>query len=124
MLQEIGKTHTTIDIEKLKKEIVDRLKPLNPYKIILFGSYAYGNPTKDSDIDLYIVTNDEFMPKSWREKMMLKLQYAKALSDLRERLDIDLIVHTRKMYEKFLEYDSMFSRDITSKGQMIYECEK
>ena len=56
--------------------------------------------------------------------MMLKLQYAKALSDLRERLDIDLIVHTRKMYEKFLEYDSMFSRDITSKGQMIYECEK
>ena len=117
------KTHL-IDIEKLKKDIIDRLKPLNPYKIILFGSYAYGNPTKDSDIDLYIVTNDEFMPRSWREKMMLKLQYAKALSDLRERLDIDLIVHTRKMYEKFLEDDSMFSRDITSKGQMIYECEK
>ena len=123
MGNQIIKTHT-IDIEKLKKEIVDRLKPLNPCKIILFGSYAYGNPTKDSDIDLYIVTNDEFMPSSWREKMQIKLQYAKALSDLRERLDIDLIVHTRKMYEKFLEYDSIFSRDIISKGQVIYECEK
>ncbi len=123
MRQEAGKTKT-IDIEKLKKEIVDRLKPLNPYKIILFGSYAYGNPTQDSDIDLYVVTSDEFMPKSWREKMMLKLQYAKALNDIRERLDIDLIVHTRKMHQKFLEYDSMFSRDITSKGQVIYECEK
>ena len=124
MLQEIGKTHTTIDIEKLKKEIVDRLKPLNPYKIILFGSYAYGNPTKDSDIDLYIITNDEFMPRSWREKMHIKLRYAKALGDLRERLDIDIIVHTKKMHEKFLEYDSIFSRDILSKGQVIYECEK
>ena len=123
MLQEIGKNHP-IDIEKLKKEIIDRLRPLDPYKVILFGSYAYGNPTKDSDIDLYVVTNDEFMPKSWREKMQIKLQYAKALSDLRERLDIDLIVHTRKMHQKFLEYDSIFSKDITSKGQVIYECEK
>jgi len=42
-----------MDIEQLKTEIVTRLKPLNPYKIILFGSYAYGNPTEDSDIDLY-----------------------------------------------------------------------
>ncbi len=42
-----------MDIEQLKTEIVTRLKPLNPYKIILFGSYAYGNPTGDSDIDLY-----------------------------------------------------------------------
>jgi len=73
MLQEIGKNHP-IDIEKLKKEIIDRLKPLNPCKIILFGSYAYGTPTKDSDIDLYIVTNDEFMPKSWREKITIYLQ--------------------------------------------------
>ena len=42
-----------VDIEQLKHEIVERLKPLNLYKIILFGSYANGNPTEDSDIDLY-----------------------------------------------------------------------
>jgi len=33
-----------VDIKKLKEEIVKRLKPLNPNKIILFGSYAYGTP--------------------------------------------------------------------------------
>ncbi|WNZ00204.1 nucleotidyltransferase domain-containing protein [Sulfurospirillum sp. 'SP'] len=44
-----------VDIEKLKHEIVERLKPLDPDKIILFGSYAYGTPTEDSDIDLCIV---------------------------------------------------------------------
>ena len=40
-----------VDIEKLKPLIVERLKPLNPDKIILFGSYAYGTPNEDSDID-------------------------------------------------------------------------
>ena len=34
-----------VDIEKLKDEIVERLKPLDPDKVILFGSYAYGTPT-------------------------------------------------------------------------------
>ncbi len=35
-------------------EIVERLKTINPYKIILFGSYAYGKPQTDSDIDLIV----------------------------------------------------------------------
>ena len=67
-----------IDIEKLKPMIIERLMPLNPDKIILFGSYAYGTPNEDSDIDLYIVTNDDFMPKNWNEKMKIKLKFSKA----------------------------------------------
>ncbi len=55
-----------IDIEKIKIEIVERLKPLNPEKIILFGSYAYGNPTEDSDIDLCVVKKD--YEDKWLEK--------------------------------------------------------
>ena len=41
-----------IDIEKVKSQIVKKLMPLKPEKIILFGSYAYVTPTEDSDIDL------------------------------------------------------------------------
>ena len=44
-----------IDIENIKKEIVQRLKPINANKIILFGSYAYGTPNKDSDLDIMIL---------------------------------------------------------------------
>ncbi len=108
-----------IDIEELKPLIVERLKPLNPDKIILFGSYAYGTPNEDSDIDLYIVTNDDFMPQSWREKSKVYLQYANQLNDIIEQYPTDLIVHTRKMYEKFLNMDSMFSRKIFSQGKII-----
>lgn len=38
-----------LNIEKIKLDIVEKLKSLNPYHIILFGSYAYGTLTKDSD---------------------------------------------------------------------------
>ena len=44
-----------INIEKIKPEIIERLKILEPEKIILFGSYAYGTPRDDSDIDLFLL---------------------------------------------------------------------
>jgi len=48
-----------VDIKKIQQEIVERLKPLEPEKIILFGSYANGTPTEDSDIDLFLVKDTE-----------------------------------------------------------------
>ena len=110
-----------IDIEALKPQIVERLKPLNPEKIILFGSYAYGTPNEESDIDLYVVTGDDVMPQSWREKMDIKLKYSERLRDIKEHYDVDMITHTKKMYEKFVEMDSMFSREILTKGHILYE---
>ncbi|MEA1918865.1 MAG: nucleotidyltransferase domain-containing protein [Campylobacterota bacterium] len=38
-----------VDIEKIKPEIIERLKPLNPDKIILFGSYVNGTENEDRD---------------------------------------------------------------------------
>ncbi|SMC09490.1 nucleotidyltransferase domain-containing protein [Nitratiruptor tergarcus] len=97
-----------IDIEKLKKEIVERLKPLEPDKIILFGSYAYGEPNEESDIDLYIVTKDEYIPRNFKEKNELYLKIARLLRDLRKDIPIDIIVHTKKMHEEFVKQNSSF----------------
>ncbi|MDP3466085.1 MAG: nucleotidyltransferase domain-containing protein [Sulfuricurvum sp.] len=47
-----------IDIEALKPLIVERLKPLNPDKTILFGNYEYGTLSEDSDIDLFFLKKD------------------------------------------------------------------
>lgn len=108
-----------IDIEELKPLIIERLKPLNPDKIILFGSYAYGNPTEESDIDLYIVTNDDFIPQTWREKSEIYLKYSQKLRDLQKEIPIDLIVHTKQMHKKFQELNSSFYRYTILKGQLI-----
>ena len=105
-----------IDIEELKHEIVKRLKPLDPEKVILFGSYAYGTPTENSDIDLYVVTKDEFIPQSFKEKMNIKMKVSEAIRDLMKDIPTDLITHTKAMHSRFVEMDSMFSRKILRDG--------
>ncbi|MEA2072082.1 MAG: nucleotidyltransferase domain-containing protein [Campylobacterota bacterium] len=108
-----------IDIEKIKLEIVEALMPLNPQKIILFGSFAYGTPNEESDIDLYVVTNDDLMPTTWEEKSQITRKFSRKLRGLRNNVAIDLIVHTKKMNEKFLELGSSFSQEIIQKGKVL-----
>jgi len=110
-----------IDIEKLKKEIVKRLKPLKPEKIILFGSYAWGKVRKDSDIDIYVVTKDYFIPQNFKEKNKIYLKVANIMQSFLRQYPTDLIVHTKEMHKKFLELNSSFCREISNKGLILYE---
>ena len=105
--------------DNIKKEIINSLKPLDLEKVILFGSYAYGSPTDDSDIDLYVVTKDDFIPNNFREKMKIKLKVSKSLKQLKYKYDFDLIVHSSPMYEKFINMGSLFSKEIISKGHRL-----
>ncbi len=108
-----------VDIEELKHEIVERLKPLEPEKIILFGSYAYGTPNEDSDVDLYVVTKDEFIPQSFKDKMNVTKKVSRAIRDLRTQTAIDLIVHTKSMSNKFKDMGSSFSKELLTKGLVL-----
>jgi predicted nucleotidyltransferase len=97
------------------------LQHLNVTKVILFGSYAKGTQSDDSDIDLLVVTNDDFVFESFAQKMEIKIKIANALNSLRKYADIDLIVHTKPMYEKFIQLNSGFKKEILSSGSVIYE---
>jgi len=107
------------NIEEIKDLIIEKLRPLNPEKVILFGSYAYGNPTEDSDIDLYVVTKDDFMPKTWREKSDLNIKVLMKIKDFTDKYPTDLITHTRAMHKKFIEMDSLFSKKIIQEGVVL-----
>lgn len=109
-----------LNIETIKLEILKRLEPLNLNQVILFGSYAYGTPHRDSYIDLYVVTNDDYIPQNFDVKMNLKLTVSKAIKDLQKIIPIDIITHTKKMHEKFIEINSSFSREILQNGVKIY----
>ena len=65
------------------------------------------------------MTNDDFIPSSWKEKNQLHLKVSRAIRDLRKDIAIDLIVHSKKMYEEFIKSQSMFSKEI-KKGLVIY----
>jgi uncharacterized protein len=109
------------DIEKILEAAVRNLKPLNPCLIILFGSYAWGEPDESSDIDLYVVSNDEDIPQNWKEKSHLYLKYSRPLSEIIAQIPADLIVHTKKMNQQFFAENSSFARMIREKGRILYE---
>lgn len=107
-----------IDIEELKPLIVERLKPLNPDKIILFGSYAYGTPTEESDIDLFLLKdlpNDKI-----RE---FRLEARKKLRDLifQHHLGIDIVADSLdRVTQRIQNVHDQFFEEIMTKGKVIY----
>mgnify|MGYP001179549146 FL=1 len=108
--------NTTKLSDRLETRIKDALAPLCPEAVILFGSYAWGQPTEGSDIDLYVVTQEEFLPATWREKRDVVRTVSNQILDLRTQYAIDLLVHTKPMHRKFVETDSSFARQIMQEG--------
>jgi len=105
--------------ESLKNELINYLKPVDPAKVILFGSYAYGNPGTDSDIDLYIVTKENYIPETFEENMLIKKRVYLALSQFRKDYASDIIVHTLPVHERFVKMGSSFAREIMQKGIVL-----
>ena len=103
--------------------IVTKLKNIGIHKIILFGSLTSGDVHLDSDIDLIVVTNDDHLPKSYKEKSEVYLKVSSALTDITGKIPIDLIVYTKPMYNKFNELGSLFSKEISQKGIVLYEAD-
>jgi uncharacterized protein len=101
--------------------IIERLKKINPAKVILFGSHAEGTASAGSDLDLLVVVNDDRLPQSYREKEQIYLEVARLLRDVRGMISIDLIVHTRPMYARFVEMNSLFARELQEDGVLLYE---
>lgn len=101
----------------------ESLEAFDVYKVVLFGSYAKGTNTFDSDIDVLVVTKDASFPGTFSEKMAIKLPIAHALASLRKKADLDLLVYTMPMYEKFKEMDSLLKKEIEKDGTVIYEAD-
>lgn len=103
-----------VDIEILKDEIVERLKPLHPQKIILFGSYAYGKPNEDSDVDLFLIKDSE-ENDNYEAVAMMKLR------DLIRKYHIGFDILSAS--NSFLQNreDPFYKVDILEKGRVIYE---
>ena len=84
------------------RQLVEMLKKVDPHKIILFGSHAYGDSDSESDVDLMVVTEDDFLPKDFAEKNTVYLRVSNSITDLEKKIPIDLIVHTKAMHREFM----------------------
>lgn len=102
--------------DELRYQIVSSLQPLDPYKIILFGSYAYGQPNRDSDIDLVFVSQDEKY-KTFQERIKMKIEILKKLDHFAQ--PIDILAYTKKEWEELVIKNSSFVREINQRGVVL-----
>ncbi len=100
---------------EMLQEIVQRIVvSYAPEKIILFGSYAYGKPHADSDIDLLIVKETDKRPLDRR------MEVKRLLRDRSDSLSISPLVYTKHEVEHRLAIKDFFIKKIFEKGEVIY----
>ena len=95
-------------IRKYAHEVVERF---DPQKIILFGSYAYGKPHADSDVDILVV-----MPA--RNEIDQAVRIDRVIDPM---FPLDLIVSSPKNVAWRLKEGDSFLREIMTKGKVLYE---
>ncbi|MCR4406909.1 MAG: nucleotidyltransferase domain-containing protein [Anaerolineae bacterium] len=97
-------------LQQVTRRIVEAF---NPEKIILFGSYAYGTPTSDSDVDILIVMESDEKPAK-RHMAVSQL--------FRNRpFPMDIVVRTPQEISHRLAAGDFFLREIMQRGKVLYE---
>lgn len=95
-------------------EIVNKIAfGYNPDKIILFGSYATGYPSEDSDLDLFVI-KDTDLPRPQRTAQVRRMIYG-------SMIPIDLIVYTPKEIDESKENKFGFVYEVLNTGKILYE---
>ena len=95
-------------IRRFARQVAEKFQP---DKIILFGSYAYGTPHEDSDVDILVI-----MPARNQLDMAVRISIT-----IDPPFPLDIIVRTPKNMKWRLEEGDSFLREITSKGKVLYE---
>jgi predicted nucleotidyltransferase len=95
-------------IRRFARQVAERFQP---QKIVLFGSYAYGTPHAESDVDLLVVIPARSeISKSARITLAFDPPFA-----------LDLIVRTPQHVERGLREGDWFLREVIAKGKVLYE---
>src|SRR5215831_12466029 len=100
-----------IPMRVIRRYARDVAEKFHPDKIILFGSYAYGTPHADSDVDILVI-----MPA--RNEIDQAVRIDRAIDP---PFPLDLIVRTPKNMDWRLREGDWFLREIVAKGKVLYE---
>ena len=90
----------------------DIVREFAPLQVILFGSYGYGSPTEDSDVDLLVVMA---IPESETRRQASEIRRR-----IPQRFPMDLLVRSPEEIAYRLLYNDWFLREITEKGEVLY----
>jgi predicted nucleotidyltransferase len=97
------------DIQAFVKQVADEF---HPNRVILFGSYAYGKPTADSDVDLLVVMPHDGPPA---------VQAAEIRKRIHAGFPMDLLVRSPAEVRQRLDMGDFFIQEIMEQGRPLYE---
>jgi predicted nucleotidyltransferase len=90
------------------------VRACSPQKIILFGSYAYGEPNEDSDVDLLVIMPFQCSPHQQAFNIRMKIT---------PPMPMDLLVRTPEYVEERIRMGDFFMQEITEQGKVLYEAD-
>lgn len=96
-------------IEEVSQKIVEEI---SPEKVILFGSYAWGSPTKDSDVDFFIVQKTK-LPRRERQRDLRRKLFGSGIP-------MDLLIYTPEEMEDRIKIQDFFVEKIIKEGKLVY----
>ena len=91
------------------------LSEIEPFQIVLFGSYATGKQNEDSDIDLMILIKEVITRK---EKLNILFNIEKRF--LKLKYDIDIILKNWNEFNKYKKYIGTVNYDVSREGKILW----
>jgi predicted nucleotidyltransferase len=106
---------TSEEVPEIIQDILEKLLTgYAPRRVILFGSYAYGDPTPDSDIDLLIIKDTDKRPlERWMEVKRL-------LRDRNRTISVSPLVYTAQELEDRLAIKDFFIQEVLERGKVLH----
>lgn len=101
-----------VEMKSIKELTARIVREFQPERVILFGSYAYGTPTAQSDVDLLVVLCHE--GKGTRKAVEI-------LNAVNPTIPVDLLVHTPEQLARRLAQQDFFLQEVVEKGRVLYE---
>jgi predicted nucleotidyltransferase len=102
-------------------QLLDVLKQADPFKVILFGSYANGTANENSDIDMMVILDNNDVAKTYEERLNKKLYINRLVRNINYKIALDILVYSKEEYKIIKNNGNYFIDEIENTGKIIYE---
>jgi predicted nucleotidyltransferase len=103
---------TIVTLKGIQQIVQQIVECFHPQRVILFGSYAHGTPTKDSDVDLLVVMETDENPMHVAGLISAAIDHP---------FPLDILVITPSDLEEYLNEKAVFATQVITKGVVLYE---
>ena len=102
-----------ISSEQIQQAVARLVAAANPSKVILFGSYARGDATEDSDLDLMVIERE--LPNKFEEMVRLR-------QELRPlRIPLDVLVYSQQYVDEWGQLPGTALYWALREGRVLHE---